>query len=155
MNGEERIKVSDIEIGRNKENNKDTFLIEFPIYESYLKGYYNERIIEGEWVVTTKKNYALPFVAKYGKNYRFTQLKQKPVMDLTGNWEVQFEDENGPYAGVGEFKQDGNELRGTFRTETGDYRFLEGTVQKDKLYLSVFDGAHAFLFEQLKIQRLH
>lgn len=147
VNGKERIKVKDIKIGRNKENNRDTFLIGFPIYESYIKGYYNERIIEGEWVVTTRKNYALPFVAKYGKNHRFTQLKQKPVMDLTGNWEVQFEDKDGPYAGVGEFTQEGNELRGTFRTETGDYRFLEGTVQKDKVYLSVFDGAHAFLFE--------
>jgi len=147
INGEERIKVTDIQIGRNRENNKDTFLINFPIYESYIKGYYNERIIEGEWVVTTKRNYALPFVAKFGKNHRFTQLKQKPVMNLTGNWEVQFEDKDGAYAGVGEFKQEGNELRGTFRTETGDYRFLEGTVQNDKVYLSVFDGAHAFLFE--------
>ena len=147
INGKERIKVTDIEIGRNKENNKDTFLIEFPIYESYIKGYYNERIMQGEWVVTTKKNYALPFVAKFGKNYRFTQLKQKPAIDLTGNWEVQFEDVDGPFAGVGEFKQEGNELRGTFRTEMGDYRFLEGTVQNDKVYLSVFDGAHAFLFE--------
>ena len=32
-------------------------------------------------------------------------------------------------------------------TETGDYRFLEGTVQENKFWLSVFDGAHAFLFE--------
>jgi len=38
-------------------------------------------------------------------------------------------------------------VTGTFQTETGDYRFLEGTIQGDKLYLSVFDGAHAFLFE--------
>lgn len=31
-------------------------------------------------------------------------------------------------------------------TETGDYRFLDGNIIKNKLYLSAFDGAHAFLF---------
>ena len=48
---------------------------------------------------------------------------------------------------IGEFKQDGNALTGTFITETGDYRFLEGTIQDKKMYLSCFDGSHAFLFE--------
>ena len=43
--------------------------------------------------------------------------------------------------------KDGNKLTGTFRTDTGDYRFLEGSVQANKMYLSVFDGSHAFLFE--------
>ena len=35
---------------------------------------------------------------------------------------------------------------GTFLTTTGDYRFLEGTVSDQKLYLSCFDGSHAYLF---------
>lgn len=44
-----------------------------------------------------------------------------------------------------------NSLYGTFLTETGDYRFLEGATIKDSLYLSCFDGSHAFLFRaQLK-----
>ena len=58
-----------------------------------------------------------------------------------------FQDEDEPYKAIGEFQQKGNKLTGTFLTETGDYRFLEGEVQGDKVYLSVFDGAHAFLFE--------
>jgi len=37
-------------------------------------------------------------------------------------------------------------LTGTFLTTTGDYRYLEGTVSGNKLYLSSFDGGHAFLF---------
>ena len=32
-------------------------------------------------------------------------------------------------------------------TETGDYRFLEGIVDDRHLWLSCFDGAHAFLFK--------
>lgn len=48
---------------------------------------------------------------------------------------------------IGEFVQVENNLTGTFLTESGDYRYLDGTVQANKLYLSCFDGAHAFLFE--------
>jgi len=59
---------------------------------------------------------------------------------IEGNWFV-------PYPAIGEFEQKGNDLTGTFRTETGDYRYLAGTVQNNKAYLSCFDGSHAFLFE--------
>ncbi len=148
INGEERIKVEDIQIGLNRATGKDTFLINFPIYESYIKGLFEERVMAGDWVVTTRKNYKIPFVAKFGKNYRFTQLRKTPIADISGKWEVVFTEEDGAtFPGLGEFKQNGNHLTGTFRTETGDYRYLEGTVQHDKVYLSVFDGAHSFLFE--------
>jgi thiol-disulfide isomerase/thioredoxin len=80
-------------------------------------------------------------------NHRFTTLKKPPLMDVTGKWEVRFADPDGDFAAIGEFVQDGNRLTGTFLTETGDYRYLEGSVQANKLYLSTFDGAHAFLFE--------
>lgn len=147
INGEERIKVTDIQIGRDRRTNRDTFFIDFPVYDSYLKGIYMGRVMEGNWVVKNRTNYSLPFVAKFGRSHRFTQLKEPSMIDVSGTWEVLFEDADGPYPGIGEFVQEGNEVRGTFLTETGDYRFLEGTIQKNKLYLSVFDGAHAFLFE--------
>jgi len=147
INGEERIKVTDIAIGRDKRTNRDTFLIDFPVYDSYLKGIYMGRVMQGEWVLKNRSNYSLPFVAQFGKGHRFTQLKESPSIDLTGKWQVEFQDSDGTYPGIGEFVQKGNEVTGTFLTETGDYRFLEGTIQKDRLYLSVFDGAHAFLFE--------
>lgn len=152
INGEERIRVAkeDIYIGLDRRVGKDTFLIKFPIYESYIKGLFESRVMEGEWFVTNRGNYRIPFVAKYSKKYRFSELKKEPVMDISGKWEVHFEaidDETDKFPGIGEFQQAGNYLTGTFRTETGDYRYLQGTVQEDKVYLSVFDGAHAFLFE--------
>lgn len=147
INGEERIPVKEVSFGRDKVTNRDTFLIEFPIYDTYIKGIYNERVMQGNWVVNYKNNYSVPFVAKYGKNYRFTQLKEEPVINVSGKWAVEFTDADGTYPGVGVFKQNGNDLTGTFLTETGDYRYLEGTIQKNKLFLSVFDGSHAFLFE--------
>lgn len=152
INGEERIRVKkeDIYIGLDRKVGKDTFLIKFPVYESYIKGLFESRVMEGEWVVTNRENYSIPFIAKYGKKYRFSQLKKEPKIDVSGKWEVHFtgkEDPTDVFPGIGEFKQKGNRVTGTFRTETGDYRFLEGTIQADKLYLSVFDGAHSFLFE--------
>lgn len=149
INGEERIKVEaqDIKYGRNRQTGKDSIRIDFPIFGSYITALYQERVIEGEWVIPAK-NLHIPFVARYGQNHRFTTIQKKPIADLTGKWDCMFDlAAKQPYKAIGELKQNGNILRGTFRTETGDYRFLDGEVQADKFYLSCFDGAHAFLFE--------
>jgi thiol-disulfide isomerase/thioredoxin len=153
INGDERITVpaADIQFGRSKHRSRDTIRINFPLYESYISGSFAGNTIEGQWVVTTRQNYAIPFVAKQGDDWRFTMLRNAPAMDLSGQWACNFGLESWPeaeepYPAVGEFKQEGNRLTGTFLTETGDYRYLEGTVQADKFYLSCFDGAHAFLF---------
>ncbi len=147
INGEERIKLDDIKIGRDRKTAKDTMWIQFPYYQAYIKAIYEENVMAGEFVSLKRKNYSIPFEARFGKSWRFTELKKEPALDLNGKWEVDFLDEDDPYKAIGEFTQKGNHLTGTFLTETGDYRFLEGTVQANKLYLSCFDGAHAFLFE--------
>lgn len=148
INGDEVLIVDDIAYGRDKGKGDDTIRIEFPIYNSYITAVYEDKVIEGSWVDKNRKNYSIPFVAKQGKNHRFTTLRKPPVMDISGKWAALFETEKEkPYPAIGEFKQDGNRLTGTFLTETGDYRFLEGTVQDNKIYLSAFDGTHAYLFE--------
>src|SRR5581483_4586713 len=48
---------------------------------------------------------------------------------------------------IGVFKQKQQIVTGTFLTETGDYRYLDGVADGNELYLSCFDGAHAFLFK--------
>jgi len=147
QNGEERIQIKDIQIGRDRRTNRDTFLIEFPVFNSYIKGIFMERIMEGEWVDKNRTNYSLPFAAWFGRDHRFSRLKETTPLEVGGTWEVEFVDEGGPYPGIAEFQQVGNQVTGTFLTETGDYRYLEGNVVDNRLYLSVFDGAHAFLFE--------
>jgi peroxiredoxin len=146
INGEERIRIDDVTIGLDRSTAKDTVVINFPLYETYIKAIFEERVMEGVWVVPSRGNYQIPFIAKHGETYRFSTVRKKPVMDISGKWEVTFLDET-PYFGIGEFKQNGNIVTGTFMTETGDYRFLEGEIQDSKVYLSVFDGAHAFLYE--------
>lgn len=147
INGEERIRATDVVFGRNLETGRDTIRIDFPLYESFIRGEVEEKFINGEYVVTTKKNYAIPFSAKHGQGYRFASTKLTPQLDMSGKWSVTFGVEgDDPYPAIGEFVQAGNHLTGTFLTETGDYRYLEGTVQGDKFFLSTFDGSHAFLF---------
>lgn len=147
-NGDETIEITDIKMGVDRKTAKDTIWINFPIYDSYIKGIYEGNLIQGYWMVNNRENYQIPFKARFGQDHRFTTLRKSPLMDVSGNWETVFTDEDGVTENaVGEFVQDGNQVRGTFLTETGDYRFLDGTIQEDKLYLSCFDGSHAFLFE--------
>lgn len=149
-NAEERFKIEKIAIGRDFTRGKDTIYIDFPIYDSYIKGVFEENIIEGQWIIRSAPDRAIPFLAHHGRAYRFTTLRKAPTADLSGRWSVTFGTNADPadrYPAVGEFKQSGNQLTGTFLTETGDYRYLEGTVQANKAYLSTFDGRHAFLFE--------
>ncbi len=147
-NAEERIAVSDIIYGRDKATAKDTIIINFPIFDTYIKAIYEDDLMEGDWHVNYRENYQIPFKAYFGQAHRFTTLKKKPSIDISGKWDVKFEiDTEDEYPAIGEFVQSGNHVTGTFMTETGDYRYLEGTIQNNKIFLSTFDAAHAFLFE--------
>ena len=147
-NAEERIAVSDIVYGRDKATAKDTIIINFPVFDTYIKAIYEDDLMEGDWYVNYRDNYSIPFKAYFGQAHRFSTLKRKPVMDISGKWDVKFEvGTEDEYPAIGEFVQKGNKVTGTFMTETGDYRYLEGTIQNNKIFLSTFDAAHAFLFE--------
>lgn len=147
INGEERIRIDSIQYGRDKSQARDTMNLWFPEYGNYLHCEIRGGVMKGYWAVPAKDNYRVPFYAHAGRGYRFTDMMDKPLRDLSGKWAALFGvDSDKPYKAVGEFKQQGNKLEGTFRTETGDFRFLDGTVQGRKFFLSCFDGAHAFLF---------
>ncbi len=150
INGEEKIKLDDISYNRDPATNKDTLVINFPPYDSYFNVIFEDNILEGHYYIPNRGNYRIHFVARHGQNHRFTHLRKTPATDLTGRWEVTFGlSDTVPEPAIGIFDQEGNRLTGTFMTETGDYRYLEGTIQANKMYLSCFDGAHMFLFEAL------
>lgn len=80
INGTEKIRASEIYFGRDKYLAKDTFRINFPTYDTYLHGLYEENVMEGEWVINYRTEYnKIPFVAKFGQNHRFTQLKKNQL----------------------------------------------------------------------------
>lgn len=107
-----------------------------------LRGVYRRNRV-GQGVQT------LPFQAEQGLAYRFT--KDEPASkNVSGNWATQFESKTGKVDSVnavGIFEQTGNRVTGTFLTPTGDYRYLDGNVVGDSLFLSTFDGSHLFLFK--------
>jgi len=144
-NAEEKIEVTDITI------EGDSITIGMPVFEGVFKGIFSETQINGDFIKRSL-NRIVPFEMKHEDAPRFFS-SEEPSVQLTGNWEVVFSPDTADdrYVAKGIFEQEGSKLTGTFRTETGDYRYLEGVVIHDSFKLSTFDGAHAFLFEgQLK-----
>lgn len=142
INGEERIHVNDISL------KNDSVSIQLPVFNSEFRCKMTDKTLRGYFYnYTRKNNNILSFNATQNSSYRFTEHPLSPRSNLSGRWEVIFDDEDpGSKMAVGIFQQNENHLTGTFLTTTGDYRYLEGEVSGNKLSLSAFDGSHAFLF---------
>lgn len=139
-NAEERIEL------QVKKQEGDTFVISFPNFDSELRVIaVKKRRLKGFWVNHNKAgNYWIPFEASLIEEAK--QHLEKAGVDITGNWEAYFSPGTADQeAALGVFRQQNGVVTGTFLTETGDYRFLEGTVEGAHFYLSGFDGSHAFL----------
>ncbi|MDX1348740.1 MAG: TlpA disulfide reductase family protein [Putridiphycobacter sp.] len=139
VNGSERITLEPLR------TSGDSLIADFPLYNSSLViKTIKKKKVTGYWRNYQKKgNYAINLtgVKKRPKQkYNTERLKQ-----LNGRWETTIQ-YGKPTKLIGEFKSHNNTLTGTFRSETGDYRFLSGNVVKDSMYLSCFDGTHCYLF---------
>jgi thiol-disulfide isomerase/thioredoxin len=142
LNAEEKIQVDDIEFIDPK-----NIRILLPVFSTYIEAELVGETLKGYWVNPEKKDYKIPFFAQAGRNERFAAAESAPLCDISGNWEVSFSPgTDSEYKAIGIFKQKSHKVTGTFLTETGDYRYLEGQIEEGSLKLSCFDGAHAFLF---------
>ncbi len=142
-NADEIIKLSDYRI------HQDTVIVDFPTFNSSLHFCIkNKKKLVGYWINYNKgNNYKVPFDATYGYVSRFESINNDVPKNVNGNWKVAFDyTSDKPEMSLGIFKQSDRILSGTFLTETGDYRYLEGNQYGNSLYLSCFDGSHAFLF---------
>jgi len=140
VNGKERIIL-------NTAKKKDSIMLSFPEMDSYImitskgaqeiRGYWNNMI----------KNKKFPFVAWKNDTARFNSINNQPPGKVAEKYQILFSTrEDTPWPAVGLFEQNERVLTGTFLTETGDFRYLEGNVFGNELFLSCFDGAHAFVF---------
>mgnify|MGYP003626232187 CR=1 FL=1 len=138
-NAEEIITVDEISY------KNDSIIIQTPVFEGYIIAKISKDGLAGSFI---KESYdrIVPFKAIKNTN-RFIQ-NTNAKHTVSGNWETVFSEKSTTdrYIAKGVFKQINNKVTGTFRTITGDYRYLEGIVDGDSLKLSTFDGAHAFLF---------
>ncbi|MCD2259550.1 peroxiredoxin family protein [Psychroserpens luteolus] len=141
FNADEVIMVTDI----NYSN--DSIVFRTPVFEGYIEAVVKEGILEGNFIKESLDR-VVPFSAEFGVKTRFDLDNETGSVDATGNWETIFspDSEDDKYIAKGIFKQDGSKVTGTFRTTTGDYRYLEGVMDGNTMKLSTFDGAHAFLF---------
>jgi len=118
-----------------------------PLFDSEFKLKKQNGNLQGYWIKhLASTDSRMAFTATPGVAWRFIAKPAMAKFDISGRWLAIFTNGNDRDTTIGEFKQADNMLTGTFLTTTGDYRYLEGTVSGNKLYLSSFDGGHAFLF---------
>jgi len=142
INAEERLEIEDIIV------REDSVLISLGIFDSDIKAkILSPTQLEGIYVRNYAKDYVMPFSAEKGEQQRFV-TDSEPNTDFSGKWKTIFQDESGKtYDAIAVLEQQGANIKGTFLTALGDYRFLEGNVSGDTFYLSAFDGSHAFFFQ--------
>jgi len=144
INGEERVPVRDVAV------TADSLTLTLPAFNVQITATHSGARMQGTLAIVKSGGAVqrLPFRATHGDDYRFFPTEASPSTDVSGRWDVTFIGDDGSTSdAVGEFEQEGAHLTGTFLTPTGDHRFLEGTVRGDSLFLSCFDGSHAFLYK--------
>ena len=104
--------------------------------------------LDGEWKKRVRGDAwtRMAFHAKAGALPRFAPIAGHKNRDVSGRWSVRFDKSDDPAVGIFGQQEDGS-VMGTFLTTTGDYRYLAGRMNGDRVQLSCFDGAHAFLFD--------
>lgn len=141
------------------EDDPQRIRIEFPHYDSYLElNPDGENRLSGQWVKQRGDSEPAIIPAYATKTYGPTSLfesieNSNAAADFEGRWRVKFSSSEDEVIGSFvqlpglDFELDGVTVAlGTFLTTTGDYGSLQGQVDGNLMRLSIFDGAHAFLF---------
>lgn len=143
-NSDEHMSVDDVQFSG------DSIKIVMPFYDSEFMLYNHGDSLIGRWT----KNYdsykmEMPVKAIYNVQERFNVENRKQNSDFVGRWNSTFISSDGKDTSVAiaEIRMQDNKMHGTFLSTTGDYRYLEGLTDGNKIYLSAFDGSHVYLFE--------
>ena len=126
----------------------DSISIRLAVFNSLIKAKLtSDSTLTGEFIDRSREgDYRIPLKGSKGIVERFVR-KADPTTTINGSWSVSFSPgTKDSSTAIGEFRQRGGIVEGTFLTPTGDFRFLEGVVSGDSVMLSAFDGSHAYLF---------
>ena len=140
-NGEESISVENTFL-RN-----DSLIASLPVFNTEIQlRVESSDMVSGHFIDYNRENYRIPLNGEYGNNFRFTSSKSN--IDIAQRYRVIFtEKDQTTYPAVLTLSNDSGRVEGTFMTETGDYRYLDGNLMNGGIYLSTFDGSHAFYFQ--------
>ena len=125
----------------------DSMKIFMPPYDAVIIAKIEGESLNGRYLKEESGKEA-KFNARINDKPKFISNK-KANFSLDGKYKTVFRPEN-PYPGLGLFTQNGNNVSGTFRKNTGDTRFLSGITFGDSILLSTFDGAHPYLIKAEK-----
>lgn len=139
-NANEVIDVDEVEY------RSDSVYIKLPYFETVIAAKFEGNNFQGQWIEEDRDR-SVAFFAEYDVEVRFGNIETNDVVDVSGTWEMEFNDYGNIYPAKAVLSQKDNIVTGNIRTPTGDYRFLEGIVESDTMKISTFDGAHAFLFK--------
>lgn len=138
-NAEERLVLDEIRV------QDDTLVMVLHIFDAEIRAKIDENALTGSFIKNYDLSLTIPFRATKGDTHRFAKAGPAEV-DFSGKYAVTFTSPKDTIPAVGVFKQENNEVTGTFLTPTGDYRYLQGNVVDGQLMLSTFDGNHTYLF---------
>jgi len=139
MNAEERLKLDEVII------TGDSVRIVMHIFDTELRAKIEDGQLTGYFIKNYDPITRLPFYATHGDDFRFSK-DAETELDFSGKYSLEFQSPTEKYVAVGIFKQAYSKVTGTFLTPTGDYRYLQGDVIDNELFLSAFDGNHAYVF---------
>jgi thiol-disulfide isomerase/thioredoxin len=140
-NADEKIVINEIT------KNGDTLFMKLPVFTSEIVAVFKNDSLVGKYYPKGKAAVnSYKFFAIAGITARFPNTTEKAGFNVAGRWKI-IENGGTPDSTimVGEFKQDGDKVTGTFLNTTGDYRYLEGKVSGNKFMLSAVDGSHTFI----------
>ncbi|NCI49634.1 redoxin domain-containing protein [Sediminibacterium roseum] len=135
LNGDERFPAGPFRI------EGDSLFVPFPLFENELALGYQNGTLNGILRRQDLRGNPTPVKAEKGQRYRFDETGSAATKDITGTYDVVFGNGERQEKAVGIFKQQGNKLTATFLRVTGDSRFLEGTIEDNKIQLSAFIGS--------------
>lgn len=124
----------------------DSVLITLPFFDAEFMVKVSATKMQGRWTRHLPMgNTSIPFEASINQT-RFDE-SHNTALNLNNTWDVKFFDTafKDSSDAIGKFQSSPTKITGTFLTSTGDYRFLEGVFDGEKIRLSTFDGSHAYL----------
>jgi thiol-disulfide isomerase/thioredoxin len=145
QNAEEQIKVEDLVV------TKDSINWHMPVFDSWFKCKIDS--LTGFHGVFTNHSASKPYEMKFRADFAHFRFPHMALVNdnekFNGKWECDFSPGTADSSkAIGNFLAEKLRITGTFLTETGDYRFLEGNYLSAKSFaVSCFDGSHAFLFK--------
>jgi thiol-disulfide isomerase/thioredoxin len=135
INADERFETAKIII------KNDSLFVPMDQFDNELAFRIGNNKLTGELRKQDHTGTPLAVTAEKGKEYRFDDKKIK-ADNISGTYDVTFNFESGKREkSVAVFKQNGNQLTGTFLKQSGDARYLQGIVEGNKFQLSSFIGS--------------